>query len=217
MFGDIQSVFDLPFATLVVLAAGFAAYRVAFTGKKKGHGTIDIVFITVVFAALAKFAFEFVIDRLTPTAPDEVTALAALAASTAAFATVLIAAGVWRRWGEDVFNATLRAGDISYSDGHVSAWDCVRVSTSARPTQLVVRKTSGKQLMCDNLEAWEKFPFGPSIYGEDGSIALYVTGVRQDATVDWLEIEPLDDSAGASMTYIPADQISEIEVRYLVR
>ncbi|MEQ8747343.1 hypothetical protein [Pyruvatibacter sp.] len=217
MISDLQSVFDLPLSTLVVLGAGFAAYRVAFTGKKKGHGAIDVFFITVVFAAIAKFAFEVASNMVPSPTPDVMSGYAALAGSAAAVVVALGAAAIWRKWGEDRFKALLRAGNVSYSDGNHSAWDQVRVSMSARPTQLIVRKTSGKQLMCDDLKTWEYFPFGPCIYGEDGSIALYVTNVRQDATLDWFDIEPLDEGAGVAMTYIPADQISEIEVRYQVR
>lgn len=215
MIEDIQSVFDLPFATLVVLAAGFAAYRVAFTGKKKGHGTIDIVFITVVFAALAKFVFELVVGQFELLPSGEVAFKAAAAASLAAVAAAVLAAGFWRRWGENWIMLLLRTTRVSYSDGNFTAWDQIRVDTTIGGTQLVVRKKDGSQVMCADLWECKDLPFGPSIYGEDGSIALYVTAFRSGPSENWIDNDFEDTSYGVALTYIPAEQISEIEVRNL--
>lgn len=69
--------------------------------------------------------------------------------------------------------------------------------------------------MSERLGDFEKAPLGPCLLGQDGSVALYVTdAMAKDG--DWEKREPFDSEHadwGYVLTYIPANQISEIRLR----
>lgn len=207
---DVRALLDLPFGALFVMASGYVGYRVAFTGKDKTHATVDVIFLTAVFGAISKFASAW--------ARPEMNSWQNSAATEALVATfsllvVVVAAAVWRRFGESLVFRFLRKLKVSHSDRHSSAWESIILRTGVYPTQLIVRKKDGSSLMSEKLSEFSEEPFGPCVLGSDGSIALYVTDYKSatgdwekttdDATVDW----------GLLITYIPADEISEVAVR----
>lgn len=56
---EIQSILDLPVGTIAVLAAGYIGYRIAYQGKDHGHKSVDVLFISMVFAFVARLASIF--------------------------------------------------------------------------------------------------------------------------------------------------------------
>lgn len=207
---DIQYLLDLPVETLSSLAAGYIAYRVAYTGKDRSHQPIDTVFITFVFAVIARLAANFIGASSVQLVLGEATATVALFVG---FLVSFTSACIWRRWGEDQTFKTLRSMKISNSDRYDSAWETIAARGTSRPSQLTVRKKDGSTVMCENLSAFKDAPFGPCLFGTDGSIALYVTDFRAGGS-DWETIDPNAPDWGASITYIPASEISEIELRH---
>ena len=128
----------------------------------------------------------------------------------------VLVSSVWRTRGSERFQKFLEDYKISFSDGTPTAWDPIRVSTTAGWQQLVVRKTDGSQLMCHYLSQFKDKPFGACRLGEDGSISMYITSARASANDEWEDIncdDPEFENFGAALTYIPANQIAEIEVR----
>ena len=53
---DVVSLLNLPTATLIALAGGYAGYRIWATGKDAGHGAMDVVFGSLVFALISRLA-----------------------------------------------------------------------------------------------------------------------------------------------------------------
>ena len=207
---DVRALLDLPLGVLAVIASGYIGYRIAFTGKDKTHATIDVIFLTFVFAALAKLVFVCFETWATSSPYPN---MAKFWIAVLGFFGVLIAAALWRRFGEvHVFN-TLRTLKVSHSDRYQTAWETITLRSGVYPSQLIVRKKDGSALMSERLDNFAKAPFGPCIFGSDGSVALYVTDFKP-ATGDW---ERTGDAAtpdwGLPITYIPASEISEIEVR----
>lgn len=200
---DVQALLDLPLETLVVLAAGYAGYRIAYSGKDKSHRPIDIALISLAFGLVAKVLFGVV----------EVSEFNQIVRPIVAGLGAALSAVFWRKWGEGWAQYLLRASEISYSDGTVSAWETIISSTRYKPSQLIVQKTNGSQLMCRSLNPYKSKPHGPCLYGEDGSIALYVTHYRADVSKKWEDIDVIDDDFGAVLTYIPSNRIDEIEIR----
>lgn len=202
---DVEALLDLPLATLAVLVSGYLGYRIAYIGKDSTHKAVDIAFITLSFGLVAKLVFSQAIYPIPYASANAVLALTA----------TLVAASIWRGWGDSAAKKVLRAARVSFSDGHSSAWDTIRLSTKDRPTQLVVRKTDGSQVMCERLETHAKMPHGPCIYGPDGSVAIYVTQYRPASGGNWIKTSFADEVYGVALTYIPAQQIDEIEIRNL--
>ena len=208
---------DLPFETLVVLAAGYMAYRLAFTGRDRSHKTADVVFSTVVFASIAKALFSLTATIVLWFTSDGA-ALAGLGGwryliALCAIAGTLGAGALWRAvlssW---VFNFW-RQMRVSASDRHQTAWETMIANERLKVTQLLVRKKDGSAVMCEKLGDFSEKPFGPCLYGHDGSVAVYVTSYRSAGGSDWLDIDPTDPKWGSMITYIPASEISEISVR----
>lgn len=200
---DVQTLLELPFETIATLGAGYLAYRLAYIGQDQKHRAIDIGFISLAFGLIYKVPTTF--------APFGVEGSIALVTSGIGLA--LISAAFWRVWLRGWILKALRAANISNSDGTRSAWDRIRISTKNRPTQLVVRQKDGPTLMCDYLHSFESLPHGPCILGEDGSVALYVTHIKQRGEDEWILATWTETSLGAQITYIPASQITSIEMR----
>lgn len=208
---DIQSLLDLPYETLALLASGYLAYRLAYVGKDAAHSSVDVVFLTVVFAFVAKQTTVSV-DLLmwsTHQTPG------GIFASLAGMVSALISAAVWRRSLQEFVYAALRKVKVSDHDGQPNVWRSMMARTLQPPARLVVVLKNGSSLMCNQLAMFKDAPMGPCLFGQDGSVAMYVTDIRRPADQDWTEVEALDPNRpdwGYEMSFIPADEIARIDV-----
>lgn len=207
---ELQALLNLPFGALAIIGSGYIGYRIAFTGKDKTHATIDVIFLTFVFAALAKFASGYLRPLL---ATHLSQANSEIVVAVVSLLVVIAAAAIWRRFGEFQIFRALRQLKVSHSDRYHTAWETITLRSGIYPSQLIVRKKDGSSLMSEKLSDFAKAPFGPCVFGSDGSIALYVTDFKS-LNGEW---ESIVDAAtpdwGQSITYIAASEISEIEVR----
>lgn len=202
---NVASLLDLPTETLIALAGGYVGYRIWSTGKDGTHGAMDVAFGSLVFAMICRLGAA---GLAAADAPEAIQAAAGMVVA-------VVAAAGWRKWGERLMSGVLRRIGISISDRHVTAWDPLRVNPNLRPSQIIVRRKDGTQLMCDQLERFAAFPAGPCRFGADGSVALYVTDTLSPGDQDW---EPQDvtgpDDWGNLMTYVPAVEVAQLMVRY---
>ncbi len=208
---QIVGIINQPIDVLVVLAAGYIGYKVAYTGKNKQHKPVDVVFISLAFGLVAQIVY----GPVSVTMPAVMSIGAKQIAAVIAVFVALVVASLWRKFLEGWVKTLLRASDVSFSDGCLTVLDTIRVSTKHRLSQLTVRMIDGSAVMCDYLYLFEDKPFGPCQIGEDGSVALYVNCFRRNNLEDWQDIDPVNEIYGSSMTYIPANQIKDIELRYL--
>lgn len=200
-----ENLLSLPTETLVVLAAGYMAYSIAYTGMREGHKALDTTFLTLAFGLIAKVVFISLDPYLTT-----VEIKIAFSVTVA-----LIAAAVWRKWARDWWLSVLRYYDISYSDGRLTAFDDIRTSTDRLVTQLTVHQTNGDVLRCGILHNFKDEPSGPCSFGEDGSVALYVTEFKKNGQTAFKSVQPksVDTYWGSKMTYVPAGKVEKIAVR----
>lgn len=201
---DVTLLLDLPFEVLAVLAAGYLSYRLAYTGKDGKHSPVDVVFLTVVFALLSKFLAIALIYQI-PSIP-------AMFSYTVALCFTLIGAAAWRRWSGRI-DWLLRRMGISTFDRHETAWGSFLAEGRKRVTSLVVHKKNGETVMSEPLSDFECALFGPCVFGEDGSVAMYITDFRRSKDEDWQETDPRDEAWGAAVTIIPASEIAWVRVR----
>ncbi len=202
---EIATLLNLPLDTLAVLGTGYVCYKLAYTGQSSHLTGIDVTFISLAFGLVVKLMIIFI---------EQCINTHEMAVIVASIVTICMSL-VWRKWGVQAVQAVLRLTNVSYSDGKSSAWDTLRISTSDRPTQLIVRTNSGQALMCDYLKSFEDLPHGPCLYGQDGSVSLYATHVRMPSENEWIKATWTKTELGAQMTYIPKDNVASIEVRYL--
>ena len=204
---EIKYLLELPSQILVVLASGFIAYRIAYTGKDSGHKSVDVIFFTAVFAAFSRLVIAGV-------ALFNTGSVATWSSYGLAFIVAVAAAAFWRRAGEEWVRGALRWTGISTSDRYTSALETMMAREGHKPNQLVVRKTDGSAVMCERLADFEHAPYGPCLLGPDGSVSLYVTDSRSGQGSDWEPVPTVKNDWGVALTFIPADHVAEIELRY---
>jgi hypothetical protein len=195
---------NLPWATLLTLACGYAGYYVANVGIRDHHKPIDIIFSTLVFGFFSSFAYNilFLIFEWR-----------ILWASAATFALALILGALWSRFGRVWLEWSLRNSTVSYSDDLPNAWIAL-FSRGPKATQLTLKLKDGSWLKCDNLSAFADMPNGPCTLGAKGDVLLYVTHYQPADNDDFIAAdETISPGWGVEITYIPADQIVRIDIR----
>lgn len=211
MTKEVLELANQSWSALLLIASGYAAYYVANVGIRDHHKPADVTFSTLVFAFVAAFAFYFC---------KWVLATSLVVSSGATFAFALIAGAAWGAFGRPRFVGFLRATRVSHSDDLPSAWMAIfRERRVAR--QLSVQLKDGTWLMCADLSKFAASPNGPCVLGAKGDILMYVTDKMTDKLskrgVGFIpEPDPIDALWGHEITYIPADQIARVILRYRV-
>ncbi|MFB6465040.1 DUF6338 family protein [Bradyrhizobium tunisiense] len=201
---DLTKLINLPWATLLTLASGYAGYFVANVGIREHHKTIDVVFSTLVFGFFAAFAYN---------TSQLLLGLTLSWASLVAFIFALVVGGCWSLFGRKISESVLRRLRISYADELPSAWIAL-FSQKRVATQLSVKLKDGTWLKCNDLSRFTSSPNGPCVLGAKGDVLMYVTHVRSSVSEVFFPRDPLaDDYWGDEVTYIPADQIARIDFR----
>lgn len=198
---DVNQLLSLPYGTLLALGLGYIGYRVAFIGHDGPHGTADIVFTSLVFAAIAKLVL------LTAPAHPLLMTLPAIGA-------VIAAAVFWRTIGAPKTLKYTRKWRISDHDRGRNVWESMLMRQDLPGVyQIRVKLKDGREVMCDDTTPFFEKPLGANLFGPDGSVALYVTRSRT-AGQDW-HVETATDAGklGAEMTFIPASEISWVKIR----
>lgn len=198
---EVQLLLDLPIDTFAGLASGYLGYRLAYVGKDQKHHTVDVVFISAVFALLARV----VSDLASPFAGVYPALIFGILAAA-------IGAALWRKWLSNWLYRVLRRVNVSQSDGHDDAFTSMRLRAGFAPSTLVVITTNGTALMCRDLRPFAAYRDGPCILGEDGSVAMYVTDRYLPDATEWEEMDVYTTGRGAQITYVPASQIAQIRV-----
>ena len=201
---DAQTLLDLPVGTITALASGYLSYRLAYAGKDAKHKATDTAFLSLVFGLVAKLVFDGMENAGCPI----------LAAVVIALVCSLLVSAVWRKWGQKCVFKFLRNTKISSHDNLQSAWESVISDDGITLTQIVVRRTDGFTVMCNDLHAFEGTKTGPCYLGQDGSVALYVTHQR-DKDGEWEDLTDDIDIVGSGqlITVIPADQVASAYLR----
>ena len=184
----VQVFLDLPISTMILLAAGYLSYRIAFVGRNDSHSAVDTVFIATAFAALAKCVLALALWLPVPFQYEHLVRPAGLVAGTL---TSIVSAFLWRNCIESWLFEALQRRDWLNADRHRTAW----LSYLSRPpkvqlTQLYVRLKDGTCLLCDELHKFSDFPFGSCVLGEDGSVLMYPTDRKETPAAEWEPIAP---------------------------
>lgn len=194
---------NLPWATLLTLASGYAGYYVAHLGVREHHKPIDVTFNTLVFGFLAAFVYAYCRRQ-----SDDI-----LAASAVAFVSAVFLGGCWSKWGRDAFEGLLRRAGVSFSDDLPSAWSAL-FRSKAVGRQLSVKLRDGTWLRCEDVHVFAKQPNGPCVFGTKGDLLMYVTHWQGPGETEFAPCGSVIDSEwGAEITYLPADQIARIDYR----
>jgi hypothetical protein len=206
---EIERLLNLPFPTLVALASGYLAYRIAYAGRDQQHQTIDTVFISLAFAAVAS-------ATLLPFGKVDGWKLAF--APISAIALSCVAAIAWRALIEPGMLHVARSLGFPTVDRHESAWESLLARlTKMHPTQLLVVCNDGTQYLSEKLADFKNAAFGPCLLGQDGSVLVYATDIKLPGSNEWeslAEENKAGDDWGPQLRYLPASRVSEIRLRF---
>lgn len=207
----IELLLNQSWSTLLLAACGYVAYYIANVGIREHHKLADMTFSILVFAFVAAFPFYFTRWLLD---------LSLAASSGITFLFAMFAGAMWRVLGRPQFERVLRATRISHSDDLPSAWVAL-FSERRVATQLSVQLKDGTWLMCADLSRFQASPSGPCVLGAKGDILMYVTdkmtSTQSARGVGFVpEPDPIDVNWGHEITYVPADQIARVSLRYRI-
>jgi hypothetical protein len=193
-----------PWEIQLILASGYAAYVVAYTGLRERQKTVDIAFISLVFSVLATLILALSLPRVGP-----------IAAGLSAFVGSLVGGVLWRKFGRPIVRWALREADVTWSDDDPSALATLSGSTDFYVTQIAVLLDDGTWLRCDNARQFSGSPFGPCQLGPNGDVALYLTH-EEPAQGEAKALTSVRDSYyGDRITYVPAARIKRITIRHV--
>ncbi len=199
---------NLPWATLLTLASGYAAYYIANVGIRDHHKPIDVAFSTLVFGFFSAFVYALCRRQYD---------FELLSASFLSFVSAVLIGAFWSWRGRVWLDRLLRRSDVSFSDDLPSAWVALfRAKTYA--SQLSVKMKDGSWLKCEDLRVFADHPNGPCVLGARGDVLMYVTHIKGPYDNDFEECTWLTDEVwGDEITYIPVDQIIKIDYRRKAR
>jgi hypothetical protein len=201
------SLLGLPWQIQFSLAAGYAAYALAYIGIRSHHQTIDVAFRTLVFSAIA----TAVVTLLAPGAGP-------VGAAAIAFAVAMLSALIWRAWGRDVVRLVLHNTGFAVVDDDPTAFSRIYVDTKHDVTQAIVTMEDDTELWCDDTSNFRDAPIGSFSIGEDGSVAIYANrSCKPDGAGGIIEnvYETVRDPTwGDRMTLVPASRVKKIELRF---
>ncbi len=198
----ISKLAKLPWDIQIVLGSGYLAYLLAYVGIRQHHKPVDAVFLTIAFGLVA-LASLWVTPLLILPARLGV----ALAAS-------LLAAVLWRKIGRQAVRAMLRSAGYSWADDTSSAMDHLQENSTHHPRQICVETADGHTFICSDTAPVGGLPFGPYIIGCSGDVLMYADHSHA-AGDDPKPVEGMNDAEwGANITYIPANQVRRIAIRF---
>ncbi|WP_431674451.1 hypothetical protein [Rhizobium leguminosarum] len=193
---------NLPWVTLLILAAGYMGYFVAHVGLREHHKTVGVTFNTLVFGFCAAFAYQL----------SRYMEINILAASGTAVVTSVLLGAVWRALLRPVFYNIMQNTNVSYADDIPTAWLNLFGETNVVASQLLVRLKDGRTLMCSDLHRFKDEPNGPFRFGATGDILMYVTDLKVGYA--WSTIDDVFcDEWGSEITYIPASEVAQVNFR----
>ncbi|SMR83399.1 hypothetical protein SAMN04488030_3316 [Aliiroseovarius halocynthiae] len=203
MYSDLL---ELTWQFQVILVAGYLGYIVGFSGQTRHHRSIDTAAITLCFGVIALFVFEQSLLHI----PAGYSSRNAIASSACIVASVA-AASIWRAKLRKCFQEILKWISADQDDGHATAWQTITQETGLEYSQVLVTLKDGRCLESYQMEPYSDLPNGAVTLGLDGSVALYVNAITENDIRR--EISTISDEDGHRITFIPAEQIVEVDLR----
>lgn len=194
--------FNFPWYIQVALASGYAGYLTAYAGMRSSHDTTEVVFRTIIFSFVASSIYALS-DRF----------LVELASALVGFLGTLIIAALWRRSGCHWWSAVLHKLRISHSDDAPSALATLSHRTDVTLTGFSILLDDDTWLMCDETAVFANCTHPAVTIGPDGDVAMYVSSIEKGGEVRALS-STINDSFGDRLTYIPAERVKRINLRF---
>ena len=191
---------NLPLEIQTALGGGFLAYALAYAGLNDRLTATDVVFRTLAFGLVALLTFRMLLVQ------------GPVTASLVAIGMALLAGMLWRMIGMRAVSWILRTLGVHGEDGIYSAWTALIQRPNLSVAQLSVHTKDGR-ILYQNQHQYPEAPFGGIYFGRDGSILMVVEEEELADGTEEVRTGIQDAATGTRMTYIPADQITRVNIR----
>jgi hypothetical protein len=191
---------NLPLEIQTALAGGYLAYWVAYVGIDEQRRSLDVVFRTFAFGLPAVWAFRAALPH------GELLALI-----TGVSAAVLLGC-LWRWFGRQLSLKAQHRLKVHQEDGIASAWTALIQQKDMKVSQLSVHTADGRVLI-QNSHSFPEAHLGGLYFGSDGSIVMVVEEEELPDGTEEMRQGVRDADWGTRVTYIPADQITRVNIR----
>ncbi|MAZ32859.1 MAG: hypothetical protein CMO06_06905 [Thalassospira sp.] len=202
-----QELIELSWQTQIVIVSGYLSYVLAYSGMRSEHKTIDSVSIVLCFGGLGLL----IIHTIDPLIGEDFR-FENVVLGISGVVVPIIFAVLWRKLFRENFGKFWRWTGVSEEDGLPTAWNTLIQKRGLLYTQINVTTKDGRVLESWPLEPFNNDPNGPCVLGADGSIGMYVTHITEVGE-ERREVRKLRDDNGIRITYIPKDQIAEVDLR----
>lgn len=199
---------QLSFQTQAMLVSGYISYSLAYSGWRQNHSHFDTSFIILCFG-LIYLAFNLLIKSTIELDYFFIEIISSLSGLISTVATAVL----WRNYLRDLSFKIFRKIMKGVDDNLISAFDSVINDVSLKHSELFVSLKNGTCYESYPLGQFNGLPNGPCTYGRDGSIAMYITRIFDEEAPDGRLARGTINEDGHRITIIPADQVSEIEIR----
>lgn len=199
----VESLLTLPEYIQIVIATGYIGYSVAKSGLRDKERKDELLYGVIVYGLFGYIAYDLFKSHFT------------YFFFPAIFATVfsVMIACLWRKFGKPLSNFFLQKAGVLNEDGTPSVWVGLTQATHVGPTQMSVRLKDGSILNCDDVQSFRNAPFPKYYTDNDMNIALYVTSSKSPDGVKEDHPTVRDETWGDRLTYVPASEISRVQVR----
>ncbi len=206
----------LPWQIQVVIVGGYLGYVVAYTGWRTAHKSADSLAIVLCFGGISLLTLDS-LEQLTPQKLEvgnyDFSYIRGFIVAGVAIGSAVFAAVIWRRFLRDWAKEKIHKLSSSEDDGLFFGWETLIQHPQLEYNQINVLLKDGRVLESYPLSRFNDWPNGCCVLGGDGSVALYVTHI-EGADGNRRETKNLFcDEEGARITYVPADQIAEVDLR----
>lgn len=197
-------ILDLSWKLQFMLATGYAAYIVSFTGIRSHHSTLDTTFCVLILGSLATSAL-YLIENHTN---------AHLTLAVAISGLLPIGAGIlWRVLLKNFLKWALTKTRI-YSDDSPSAWHALFLIDDCDVSQISILTDEDEWLSCSNTSDFKSAERPPVTLGADGGVLLYVTEKKKRGEKTAKKSSNITHKAfGTRLTYIPSNRIKRVTLR----
>lgn len=206
-----SSFLELSYELQITMVSGYLAYKVYITGRDVEHKTEDVILQVFCLGAIGRIfvlscglLFNWRLD----TEPSQIGWKFALVAAGTVVASTLLAI-VWRLKGNKLFSRLMHRLGVYRDDHEHTAWATITAAPAAW-TYIQVHLIDGRTLESDFKLLPKKPPAGRITINKDG-IALYITTIHSSEGEEKAQ-QIGDDQSGLTITYVPRNQISQIDI-----
>ena len=194
--------YSLPFEVQVALGCGYLGFATAYAGIAYKLRATDIIFRSLAFGLVALTAFRLFL----PISPHFTVAIGVTAVTT------VISGAIWRVFGARLVVRILHELGVHKDDYFSDTWTALIQQKDLRVGQISVHTKDGRVLYM-NANKYPDAHLGGLYLGGDGSIVMVVEEEELPDGTEETRTGIIDPDWGTRVTYIPAGEISRVNLR----